>query len=150
MRTLFLQLLTASGGGRPWSGVSILAGTLLVCALLGGCGQKSTAGDAAGGAPPAMPVQVLAVVPEKISDTSEYLAILKSRHSATINPQVEGQIVRIVVKSGDHVKAGESLLQIDPLKQEAAVSSQNAARAAQEASVRMAKLTLERARKLSE
>jgi len=34
------------------------------------------------------------------------LSILKSRHSATINPQVEGQITRIFVKSGEHVKAG--------------------------------------------
>jgi len=97
-----------------------------------------------------MPVQVMVVEAEKISDTSEYLAILKSRHSATINPQVEGQITRIIVKSGDRVKAGDPLLQIDPLKQEAAVGSQNASRAAQEANVRLAKLTLERARKLSE
>ncbi|HKM82946.1 MAG TPA: efflux RND transporter periplasmic adaptor subunit [Candidatus Acidoferrum sp.] len=150
MRTLFLQLLTASGGGRPWSGVSILAGTLLVCALLGGCGQKSTAGDAAGGAPPAMPVQVLAVVPEKIADTTEYLAILKSRHSATINPQVEGHVTSIDVKSGDRVKVGDALLQIDPMKQEATVSSQDAARASQEAAVKLAKVNLERAQKLLE
>jgi len=65
-----------------------------------------------------MPVQVLAVVPEKIADTSEYLAILKSRHSATINPQVEGHVTGIDVKSGDRVKTGDALLQIDPMKQE--------------------------------
>jgi multidrug efflux pump subunit AcrA (membrane-fusion protein) len=90
MRTIVLQQLTAPGSSRPWPVVNTLAGTLLVCALLSGCGQKSTAGDEAGGAQQAMPVQVLAVVPEKIADTTEYLAILKSRHSATINPQVEG------------------------------------------------------------
>jgi RND family efflux transporter MFP subunit len=128
--------------------VSTLTGTLLVCALLSGCGQKPTAGGAAGGAPQAMPVQVLAVVPEKIADTTEYLAILKSRHSATINPQVEGHITSIDVKSGDRVKAGDALLQIDPMKQEATVSSQDAARASQEAAVKLAKVNLGRAQKL--
>ena len=54
----------------------------------------------------AMPVQVQLVHPAGIADSSEYLAILKSRHSATINPQVEGQITKIFVKSGDYVKAG--------------------------------------------
>jgi RND family efflux transporter MFP subunit len=84
----------------------------------------------------------------KIPDTTEYLSILKSRHSAAINPQVEGQITRIFVKSGDHVETGAPLLQIDPLKQEATVSSQEASRAAQEANLRYAKISLERAQKL--
>jgi RND family efflux transporter MFP subunit len=130
--------------------VNPLTGMLLVCTLLSGCGQKSTAGNAAGGAPQAMPVQVLAVVPEKIADTTEYLAILKSRHSATINPQVEGHVTGIDVKSGDRVKTGDPLLQIDPMKQEATVSSQDAARASQEAALKLAKVNLERAQKLLE
>jgi len=130
--------------------VNPLTGMLLVCTLLSGCGQKSTAGNAAGGAPQAMPVQVLAVVPEKIADTTEYLAILKSRHSATINPQVEGHVTSIDVKSGDRVKTGDALLQIDPMKQEATVSSQDAARASQEAAVKLAKVNLGRAQKLLE
>jgi len=95
-----------------------------------------------------MPVQVLAVVPEKLADTTEYLAILKSRHSATINPQVEGHVTSIDVKSGDRVKMGDALLQIDPMKQEATVNSQDAARASQEAAVKLAKVNLERAQKL--
>jgi RND family efflux transporter MFP subunit len=95
-----------------------------------------------------MPVQVLEIQPQRIADTSEYLAILKSRHSATINPQVEGQVTRILVKSGDRVHAGDALLQIDPLKQEAMVNGQDAARAAQEANVRYARISLERAQRL--
>ena len=95
-----------------------------------------------------MPVQVLEIVPRRIADTSQYLAILKSRHSAILNPQVEGQVTKILVKSGDRVKAGDPLLQIDPMKQEAMVSGQDAARAAQEANVRYAKISLERAQKL--
>jgi RND family efflux transporter MFP subunit len=120
-----------------------LAAVVFVC----GC-QKSAADSAPGAAAPAMPVQVQIAPAVKIPDTSEYLSILKSRHSAAINPQVEGQITQIFVKSGDRVEAGTPLLQIDPLKQEATVNSQEAGRAAQEANVRFAKISLERAQKL--
>src|SRR4030081_2579305 len=112
-----------------------------------GC-QKSAADNAPGAVAPAMAVQVQIAPALKIPDTSEYLSILKSRHSAAINPQVEGQITRIIVKSGDRVEVGTPLLQIDPLKQEATVNSQEAARAAQEANLRYAKVSLERAEKL--
>ena len=120
-----------------------LAAGVFVC----GC-QKSAADNPPGAGAPAMPVQVQIAPAVKIPDTTEYLSILKSRHSAVINPQVEGQITRIFVKSGDRVEAGAPLLQIDPLKQEATVNSQEASRAAQEANLRYAKISLERAQKL--
>jgi RND family efflux transporter MFP subunit len=116
--------------------------------LLIGCGVKPQASESATGAPPAMPVQVVVAEPTRISNSTEYLALLKSRHSATLNPQVEGQVTKIFVKSGDRVKTGDPLLQIDPMKQEATVSSQEASRAAQEANARYAKVSLERAQKL--
>jgi multidrug efflux pump subunit AcrA (membrane-fusion protein) len=90
-----------------------------------GC-QKSAADNAPAAGAPAMQVQVRIAPAVKIPDTTEYLSILKSRHAAAINPQVEGQITRIFVKSGDRVEAGTPLLQIDPLKQEATVNSQEA------------------------
>ena len=122
----------------------------LAVAALAGCGQKATA-DGAGGLPPGgMPVQVQAVTTETIPDVAEYLSVLKSRHSANINPQVEGQITKIFVKSGDHVKTGQPLLEIDPLKQQATVNSQEAARNAQEANLRLATVSYERAKRLSE
>jgi RND family efflux transporter MFP subunit len=111
-----------------------------------GCGGKTAAGGPTG--PQAMPVQVLVVTSERIPDTTEYLSTLKSRQSAVINPQVEGQIVKIFVKSGDQVTPGEPLLQIDPMKQEATLSSQQATLAAQQASMRLAKVQLERSQKL--
>src|SRR5213594_872368 len=117
--------------------------------FVSGC-QKSAADSAPGASAPAVPVQVQIAPAVKIPETTEYLSILKSRHSAAINPQVEGQITRIFVKSGDHVQAGTPLLQIDPLKQEATVSSQEASRAAQEANLRYAKVSLDRAQKLFE
>src|SRR5712691_3721321 len=128
-------------------------GAALLLALAAGflaAGCQKSAADNAGAPAAAMPVQVQIAPSVKIPDTTEYLSILKSRHSATINPQVEGQITRIFVKSGEHVKAGTPLLQIDPLKQEATVNSQEASRAAQEANLRYAKVSLERAQKLFE
>jgi RND family efflux transporter MFP subunit len=119
-----------------------------------GCGTKSgtvnAGGDAPAGGGGAMPVQVELVASKPIALTTEYLSLLKSRHSASINPQVEGYITKIFVKSGDRVTAGAPLLQIDPLKQEATVSSQEASRLAQESSVNLARINLDRAKKLSD
>jgi RND family efflux transporter MFP subunit len=123
--------------------------TLALLVFASGC-QKSASDPAAGAVPQAMPVQVQVVHSQQIADSSEYLSILKSRHSAIINPQVEGQVTKIFVKSGDHVKAGTPILQIDPLKQQATVSSQEANRTAQEANLRYAQTQLERVRKLFE
>ena len=133
-----------------FNGFVYAAGLLGLAALAAGCGKTSAGDPAAGGPMQAMPVQVLIAKTQKIPDATEYLSILKSRHSATINPQVEGQITKIFVKSGDRVVAGTPLLQIDPLKQEATVSSQDATRLAQEANLRYAKVQLDREKKLFE
>jgi len=130
---------------RGCVGTLVLIGAM---SLVAGCGKTSAGDPAAGGAPQAMPVQVKVAQAESIPDVTEYLSVLKSRHSATINPHVEGYITKIFVKSGDHVTAGEPLVQIDPLKQQAAVSSQEGARAAQEANLRYAQIQLDRERKL--
>jgi RND family efflux transporter MFP subunit len=125
---------------------------LAAAMAVAGCGAKSASVSASGegGAEAAMPVQVQLVESKPIAETTEYLSLLKSRHSATINPQVEGYITKIFVKSGDHVAAGAALLQIDPLKQEATVNSQEATRLAQESNVNLARVNLERAKKLAE
>src|SRR5467141_3202869 len=135
-----------------WMSVDCLAVVCLVAMGVAGCGAKPASVNASGegGAGEAMPVQVQMVESKPIAETTEYLALLKSRHSATINPQVEGYITGIFVKSGDHVAAGTALLQIDPLKQEATVNSQEATRLAQESNLNLARVNLERAKKLAE
>ncbi|NDQ57215.1 MAG: efflux RND transporter periplasmic adaptor subunit [Acidipila sp.] len=121
-----------------------------ICALslaliAGGCGKKeATASHEA----PAVAVQTMVVAPVAIADSSEYLATLKSRHSTALNPQVEGQVTHVFVKSGDRVAAGEPIMQIDPLKQQAQVMSQEAPHAAQSSNVDLAKIQAERAKKL--
>lgn len=95
-----------------------------------------------------MPVKVVEAHPVPVQDAGEYVATLKSRDSTVIMPQVEGQITEIFVHSGDRVKAGAALIEIDPLKQQATVKSQESARAAQEANLGWAKQQYDRARSL--
>src|SRR5829696_8464421 len=94
---------------------------LLGLMLVVGCNKGG--GAAAKGGMPAMPVPVMTAQPKSVNISSEYLATVKSRNSTTIMPQVDGQITQIFVKSGDNVKAGTPLMQIDPLKQQATTGS---------------------------
>ncbi len=97
-----------------------------------------------------MPVKIVTIQPAPVKDVSEYVATLRSRHSTTLRPQVEGQITQIYVKSGERVAAGDPLMQIDPLKQAASVVSQEAQHEAKKAAVRYAQQQLDRIRQLHE
>jgi RND family efflux transporter MFP subunit len=99
------------------------------------------------GFPPAA-VQLEAVKATEVEDATEYVGSLKSLHSTTVQPQIDGQITDIHVKSGDRVNAGAALIQIDPRRQQAAVSSQEAERAAREANVNFARQQHQRASEL--
>jgi RND family efflux transporter MFP subunit len=74
----------------------------------------------------AMPVQTVAVSLAPVPQSSEYVATIKSRRSATLQPQVDGRLTDIKVKSGDHVQAGQLLMAIDPAHQQASVDAQQA------------------------
>src|SRR5271155_286396 len=105
------------------------------------CGDSKAAKAAA---PQAMPVKVQTAKDEKVDDTTDYVATLKSRDSAVVMPQVEGIITQIFVHSGDRVAAGAPMMQIDPAKQQATVKSQEDARAAQVAQVKWAQQNYDR------
>jgi RND family efflux transporter MFP subunit len=122
------------GGSGPLLSTSVLLLALLLAALGAACGGNSVKG-ASPQADPAIPVKIQVAQSVPISDTTEYVATLKSRDSAVIMPQVEGQITAISVHSGDRVSPGAELMQIDPTKQQATVNSQENGRAAQEANM---------------
>jgi RND family efflux transporter MFP subunit len=111
------------------------------------CGQAQSSAAAPQGMPPAA-VQLAPATLMPLDDATEYVATLKSLNSTTIQPQIDGQITQILVKSGDRVKAGAPLMQIDPRRQEAAVSSQEASRASKEANVGYARQQRQRASEL--
>ncbi|HEX6211259.1 MAG TPA: efflux RND transporter periplasmic adaptor subunit, partial [Methylomirabilota bacterium] len=99
---------------------------------------------------PPQPVGVQVLESRPVALTSEYVAVLRSRRSAEVRPQVEGIITRIMVKSGDRVAAGRPLLQIDASRQRAALESSQASRVAQEAAVQYAQQQFTRAQQLVE
>jgi RND family efflux transporter MFP subunit len=76
------------------------------------------------------------VLQEKpIQQSSDFIATLRSLRSSTVQPDVEGVVTHIFVKSGDRVSAGAPLVQIKPDKQQATVQSTQSNRAGVEADV---------------
>jgi RND family efflux transporter MFP subunit len=76
------------------------------------------------------------------------VAQLRSLKSTAIQPQIDGQITDVFVTSGARVRKGQRLFQIDPQRQQAAVSSQEAERAAREAEIAFARQQQQRAAEL--
>jgi RND family efflux transporter MFP subunit len=122
-------------------------------AVLSLAGCKHPQQSAAGGfqmPPGGIPVktETLAANPMPLGDT--YVATIKSRRSATINPQVDGNLVAIDVHSGEHVAQGQVLMQIDPFKQRATVDSAAATQQQNLAVYQYNQSEVERQRKLFE
>jgi RND family efflux transporter MFP subunit len=111
--------------GQRFRSVVAFAGLPIV--LLAGCSSKAPQSAAAAGGAQAMPVMVQPVTLNSVPSTDTYVATVKSLRSAILQPQVDGNLTKILVKSGDQVKAGQLLMQIDPLKQVATVQAQQAA-----------------------
>ncbi len=123
------------------SSIAFLAFTAFISS---GC----TTTEAKPGASQAMPVKVQTISLSPVPRQDEYVATVKSRRSASIQPQVDGSLTRILVKSGDHVRAGQVLMTIDPLKQQATVDQQRSTEAQKKAIFEYNQLELERQRGL--
>ncbi len=98
----------------------------------------------------ALPVQTITVSMAPVAQSSEYVATIKSRRSATMQPQVSGSLTAIHVRSGDHVRAGQALIQIDPRQQQATVASQRATERQKKALYDYDTVEVDRQRKLFE
>lgn len=121
----------------------LMAGSLL---LVSGCSDGAKAGPPAG--PQAFPVKVITAQSQMVPLSTDYLATLKSRNGATLQPLVEGDITKIFVKSGQRVEAGAPILEIDPRKQQATVNNQEAALKSKQAVLQQAAVDLDRKKKL--
>ncbi len=125
-----------------------VAALLSFAAFTLSCARGGGKNAQAQGPPPAMPVKIAVARAMPVSSSTEYVATLKSRNSAVIMPEVEGRITKIFVHSGEHVSAGKRLMQIDPAKQEATVSTQEHSKAAQLANLQYAKEQYQRTNSL--
>ncbi len=143
--------MTHDGAPRSRSNAAglgaVLCLTLPLLALgMTGCG-KSAAPQAAQ-QPQALPVQVMAVASVPVPQSDQYISTIKSRRSATITPQVDGNLVGISAHSGDHVRPGQILMEIDPLKQEATMATAKATEQQKLAVYQYAQIEQERQQKL--
>jgi RND family efflux transporter MFP subunit len=122
--------------------------------LAAACGRGDTpaagaagAGGRAGGMPP-MPVEMVTLAEAPVEQAGEFVGSVKSRRSTTVQPQVEGIITRILVKSGDRVTPGKPMVEIDAAVQRAAAASLASVRAAREAEATFARQQAQRAKTL--
>ena len=118
----------------------------LMLLLLSACAKQAAPAPA----PQALPVQTETIAAAAVPQYDEYVSTIKSRRSATINPQVDGNLVKIYVRSGDRVRTGQLLMEIDPAKQEATVSSSRATEQQKLAVFEYNQIEVQRQRKLFE
>lgn len=125
--------------------IFLLSLPLVFCLALTACNKS-----AATSAPTfqALPVQTITVSSSPVPRWDEYVATIKSRRSATLNPQVDGNLVAILVHSGEKVKADQVLMKIDPGKQDATVKAQAATAQQKLAVYKYNQTEVERQRKL--
>ena len=65
-----------------------------------------------------------------------------------MQPQVEGEVTKIFVHSGQKVEAGTPILEIDPRRQEATVNNQEATHRSRQATLELNRVEFERRKKL--
>jgi RND family efflux transporter MFP subunit len=114
------------------------------------CGGDAPAGAGAppGGGMPPMPVEAITLTPTPVAQSSEFIGTVKSRQSTRIQPQAEGFLTKILVKSGDRVSAGTTLFEIDSASQQALLANLESMKSARQADVTLAKQRADRAKAL--
>jgi RND family efflux transporter MFP subunit len=121
---------------------------LLLAAAVAAAACKGGAARPAGGF--AMPVEAVTLVEHPVEQTTEYVGTVKSRRSTTVQPQVDGIVTRILVRSGDRVRPGSPLMHIDAREQQAAVATLESQRAARAADLQYARQQAARMKTLLE
>jgi len=120
----------------------IVAGVLAAAA---GCGSGA---DGAAHGRPIPDVEVVTLAPRPLERATEYIGAVKSRRSITLQPEVEGLVTRIAVRSGERVRAGDLLVEIDAERQRALVASLESVHAARQADLDYARQQAARQRLL--
>jgi RND family efflux transporter MFP subunit len=128
--------------------VSLTVVITIISVACGRGGEQQAQGGPAGGAMPPMPVEIVTLAAKPVEQTTEFVASVKSRRSATIQPEVEGSLTRIDVRSGQNVSQGTLLFEIDSGPQQAALASLQSMRPSRESDVEFARQQVARNRTL--
>ena len=139
-----------------FNGLRKAALAAVLAAVATGCSGGADGGSAAAGPgggrgqgpPMAVPVEMVTLAEKPMEQVGEFVATVRSRRSTTIQPQVEGFLTRIHVKSGDRVAPGRVLFEVDASSQQAAVAALESMRAARQADAAFAKQQADRAKTL--
>jgi membrane fusion protein (multidrug efflux system) len=123
-----------------------LAGAILMAAA--GCRNENAA--AATGAPAAPNVTFVAVSPEKVPITGDWLATLDGNVNAQIRPQVSGYLVSRTYREGAFVRKGDVLFEIDRRPFETALNQAKARLAESQAQLAKSERDLARDKPLAE
>jgi membrane fusion protein (multidrug efflux system) len=128
---------------------------LLMILLLGSCSSRESGSVEAPlntqtGLVEEKKVEVVEVVPKKISYTLTAIGSLKTPEHVTISPKKAGIIDKILVKEGDRVKKGQVLVQLDDVEARLQVERAEARVKEVEATVGTNRTTLPRFLKLYE
>jgi len=95
----------------------LLAGSVLLWRQLAGTGAKATAEShrpwRSGSGEP-VPVRIATAVEEPLVVRQKALGTVTPLSVVTVRSRVDGELVRVAFKEGQHVKEGELLAQIDP------------------------------------
>jgi membrane fusion protein (multidrug efflux system) len=83
----------------------------LVLLLLAGCGGRGGPGERPRAQ--ATPIEVLAVAPGSLTATVAAAGTVKARDDVPISAEVGGQVTAVLVKVGDRVEKGQTLVRLD-------------------------------------
>ena len=127
----------------------LLVPSLVVIASLTlvGCG-KDQAHDGGGHQMPPPMVGVASPISRELAPVKELTGSIEAIETVQLNPRVGGLVVKVHVADGAEVKVGDPILDIDDLPLKAAVARAQAQVASAEARQALAKLQLERGKKL--
>jgi multidrug efflux system membrane fusion protein len=103
---------------------------------------KFIAAYMAGNIPPPTPVSTAKATAEAVPQSLEAIGTLTAVHQVTVSPQVDGKVLALKFESGDVVKQGDVLVQLDD-------ASERADLATFQAQARLATANLARARQLA-
>src|SRR5262245_45827580 len=90
--------------------------------VVAACGA-APATSAPGGPPPAVPVEFLTLEKRPLERVGEFVGNIRSLSSTTVQPQAEGFLTRVLVKSGMRVEPGTLMFEIDAATERAGLAS---------------------------
>lgn len=88
-------------------------GGLLVLALTGACAREATREEAAGAVERAPTGTVITVRDTVVASTLDAAGVAEPVAQATLSTKLMGTVTEVLVKEGDRVRAGQTLLRID-------------------------------------